>query len=98
MDAKEILAIIQRNFSIEEFAECEYDQEDMTRLGLGEVVEVDSYGGSGKGSTWYSVKHFRDHDVYIRTDGYYTSYSGIDFEEGYGREVWPKEKTITVYN
>lgn len=70
----------------------------LQKLGLGEVEEVDQYGGSGKGDTWYSVKHFKDHDVYIRIDGYYSSYNGTDFEEGYGREVKPKEKVITVFN
>lgn len=66
-------------------------------LGLGQVVEVDQYGGEGQGETWYSIKHFIDHDVYIRTDGHYTSYNGTDFEEGYGYEVKPVEKVVTVY-
>ncbi len=66
-------------------------------LGLGEVVEVEQYGGSDKGSTWYSVKYFKDHDVYIRTNGYYQSYNGTEFDQGYGYEVTPQEKTITVY-
>lgn len=69
----------------------------LTALGLGKVVEIDQYGGEDQGSTWYSVKHFVDHDVYIKTSGYYTSYHGTDFEEGYGEEVKPTQKTITVY-
>ena len=69
----------------------------LQNLGLGEVEEVDQYGGEGQGETWYSVKYFKDHDVYIRTDGYYQSYNGTDFEEGYGQEVRPIEKTIIVY-
>lgn len=78
-----------------------YDMRDsiiLNKLGLGEVEEADSYGGEGKGETWYSVKYFKDHDVYIRIDGFYSSYNGTDFYDGYGREVKPKEKTITVYN
>ena len=69
-------------------------------LGLGKMVEVDSYGGEGQGDTWYSVKHFVDHDVYIRVDGYYTSYDGTSFDGGWTccSEVKPVEKTITVYN
>jgi hypothetical protein len=66
-------------------------------LGLGEMKEVSHYGGEGEGETWYSVKYFKDHDVYIRIDGYYQSYDGTTFDEGYGVEVRPKEKTITVY-
>jgi len=60
--------------------------------------EVEQYGGEGQGSTWYSVKYFPNHDVYIRVDGYYSSYNGTDFD-GWDdcTEVRPKEKTITVY-
>ena len=69
-------------------------------LGFGKMVEVDSYGGEGQGDTWYSVKHFVDHDVYIRVNGYYTSYEGTSFDGGWAccSEVKPVEKTITVYN
>ena len=61
----------------------------LNQLGLGEVEEVAQYGGEDQGTTWYSVKHFKDRDVYIRIDGYYTSYDGTDFYDGYGREVVP---------
>jgi hypothetical protein len=66
---------------------------------VGEVVVVDRYGGEGEGETWYVVHHFVDHDLYIRTDGFYQSYNGVEFYDGWGccREVKPKEKTITVY-
>lgn len=66
-------------------------------LGLGEIKEVDSYGGEGQGETWYTIKHFVDHDVYIRTDGFYSSYNGTDFYDGWGEEVKPVQKTVTVY-
>lgn len=66
-------------------------------LGLGEVEEVAQYGGEDQGSTWYSVKYFKDHDVYIRIDGHYTSYNGADFYEGYGREVVPTERVVTFF-
>ena len=69
----------------------------LKKLGLGKIVEVDSYGGEGQGETWYSVKHFVDHDVYIRIDGVYSSYEGVEFHDGYGKEVFPQQRTITVY-
>lgn len=94
MTAKEILEIIEANMTISEFAYEEFDPSD---LGLGGIVEIQQYGGEGKGESWYSVKHFIDHNIYIRTDGYYTSYSGTEFYDGYGREVFPVSKTITVY-
>lgn len=61
--------------------------------------EIDNYGGEDCGSTWYSVKYFPKHDIYIRVDGYYSSYHGTDFDEGWNccSEVRPIEKTITVY-
>jgi hypothetical protein len=66
-------------------------------LGLGEIEEVDQVGGEGEGEYWHSVKHFKDHDVYIKTIGFYSSYNGTDFYEGYGEEVKPQQKTITVF-
>ena len=77
-----------------------YDVQDkwvLDYLGLGEVEEVIQVGGESQGTTWYSVKYFKDHDVYIRIDGHYTSYNGTDFYDGYGREVAGKEKTIIVW-
>lgn len=67
---------------------------------IGECVEVDQYGGEDKGSDWWSVKYFPDHDVYIKVEGYYTSYDGTDFEGWHSccTEVKPKEKTIIVYS
>lgn len=73
------------------------EQEFLTSVGLGKVNEVEQVGGEGEGNTWYTVKHFVDHDVYIRTDGWYSSYEGTEFEDGFGEVVSPKEKTITVY-
>lgn len=76
------------------------NKEFIASLELGQMVEVDSYGGEGQGDTWYSVKHFVDHDVYIKVDGYYTSYEGTSFYGGWTccSEVKPVQKTITVYN
>lgn len=84
-------------FSKEGLSWQEKEKEWLDSLGIGEIEEVEQYGGEGQGDTWYSVKYFKDHDVYIRTDGYYSSYNGTDFDEGYGYEVKPTEKTITVY-
>ena len=94
LTAQEILDIIKANMSVEDFAYEDYDSEE---LGLGEVKVVDSYGGEDQGSEWYKVQYFVEHDVYIKTEGWYSSYNGTDFEEGYGEEVRPTQKTITVY-
>ena len=94
---EQIIEVLKEKIdSVNEFAHEDYDNEE---LGLGEIEEVDQYGGEDQGSNWYSVKHFKDHDVYIRVDGYYSSYDGTDFYEGWGScsNVRPQQKTITVY-
>lgn len=75
----------------------EMKEQWLNSIGLGPIEEIDQYGGEDMGSTWYSIKHFVDHDVYIRTDGYYQSYNDTEFYEGFGKEVTPKQKTVTVY-
>lgn len=74
------------------------EKEVLNYLGVGTYKVVDSYGGEGCGETWYKVFHFTDHNVYIRIDGFYQSYNGTEFYSGYGREVFPQEKTIVVFN
>lgn len=84
------------DISVNNFAYEDYNVEE---LGLGEIKEVEQYGGEGQGDTWYSVKYFVDHDVYIRVEGWYSSYEGSNFD-GWSscKEVKPVKKTITVYN
>lgn len=71
----------------------------LNHIGVGEFKQVEQYGGEGEGETWHVVYYFVEHDVYIRVDGFYQSYDGTEFYDGWGccREVRPKEKTITVY-
>lgn len=94
LTGEQILEKIQANMSVQEFAYEDYSSEE---LGLGEVKVVDKYGGEDKGSTWYKVQYFVEHDVYIRTDGWYSSYDGTYFDEGYGSVVKPVEKLVTFY-
>ncbi len=94
MTVEEILKVISDNMSVKEFAYRDYSPED---LGLGKVTVPDSYGGEDQGSTWYIVQYFVEHDVYIRTDGWYSSYDGTYFDEGYGSEVKPIVKEVTFY-
>lgn len=60
--------------------------------------EVEQVGGEGQGDTWYSVKYFKDLDIYLNVYGWYSSYNGTDIE-GWGAvtEVRPTEKTIIAY-
>jgi hypothetical protein len=94
MKAEEILKVITENMGVHQFAYQDYSPED---LGLGKVTVPDQYGGEDKGSTWYIVQYFVEHDVYIRTDGWYSSYDGVYFDEGYGSEVKPIQRQVTFY-
>lgn len=73
------------------------EQEALKISGIGQWEEVEQVGGEGQGDHWHSVKYFKDHDVYIMTIGRYSSYEGTEFYDGYGKQVFPKQKTITVY-
>ena len=94
LTAEQILEVIESKLSVEEFGCGDFAHEE---LELGEIKVVDEYGGEGQGETWFCVFHFKDHDVYIRVNGFYSSYCGVEFYDGYGHEVKPIEKTITVY-
>ena len=73
------------------------EDESLILSGIGRWNEVEQYGGQNCGSNWYSIKHFYDHDVFIKTTGYYQSDHGTDFHEGYGHEVKLVKKTVKVY-
>ena len=99
MNYKEILEILKANVdSVSSFSYDLYHSEELTKI-LGESDEVEQYGGEGKGETWYSVKYFKDHDVYIRVDGWYSSYNGTDFWDGWDccKEVRPTQRMVTFY-
>jgi hypothetical protein len=68
-------------------------------LGLGPIEEVASKGGEGEGEEWYVVYHFPKHNIYLKCDGFYQSYNGTEFYDGWDDcfEVKPKEITVTVY-
>ena len=62
---------------------------------------VNSYGGEGQGSDFYSVILIRnpvnhDEQYHIKFQGWYTSYAGAEYDSW--SFVKPKQKTITVYS
>lgn len=94
---EQILEVLKEKIKdVSAFAYGDYNQAE---LGLGEIEEIEQAGGEGEGEHWHSVKYFKDYDVYIRVDGYYTSYNGTDFYEEWNScsNVRPVQKTITVY-
>ena len=74
-------------------------QEWLEQNNLPSWEEADQEGGEDQGSHWHSVKYFKDHDVYIKVTGWYSSYNGTDFNnwDDACSEVRPQQKTITVY-
>ena len=65
----------------------------------GQLNQVDS-GGFDEDSYYSSVQvyrvwHFVDHDIYIRFDGSYTSYEGLNFENM--KQVFPKQINKIIY-
>lgn len=113
LDYKQIMSVLQEeldgvsDFAYGEFGEHKFPEakyntpeyKEMTHEKLGDFEEVVQHGGEDQGSEWYVVFYFKDHDVYIRCDGYYSSYNGTDFDDGWDccSQVIPTQKTITVY-
>lgn len=66
-----------------------------------EYKGVDSHGGEGEGSDYWTVIQIRnpdnhDEQHYIKFQGWYASYNGAEYDQWYFVE--PKQKTITVYS
>ena len=66
-----------------------------------EYKGVDSHGGEGQGSGFYSVILIRnpdnhDEQYHIKFQGWYASYAGAEYDSW--SFVEPKQKTITVYS
>lgn len=66
---------------------------------LGACIEMDSGGGPDAGSGWWKVYHFPKHEVYMKIDGYYQSYEGLEIYESWDAcfEVLPKQVMTTIY-
>jgi hypothetical protein len=113
MNFKQIMDVLKDKIeSVHEFAYGDFGErmypdakygtpeyESRTLPELGEIKEVEQVGGEGEGDHWHSVKYFVEHDIYIYVKGWYSSYNGTDFYDGWDccSEVRPQEKTITVY-
>jgi hypothetical protein len=95
MNFEEIVEVLNTKSTKNNFEYIQYNKE-LEEI-LGKIEQVDHYGGEGEGETYYTVQHFVDHNIYIRLDGFYSSYSGVDFDGYNYTQVTPQEKTITVY-
>ena len=104
MNYKEILEKLKKLGTLSDFAHGEIGTWDPTYTSckydeIGTCLEVKSYGGEGKGESWWKIFHFPEHNVYIKVSGFYTSYDGVSFD-GWDqdcREVKPVQKMVTLY-
>lgn len=77
-------------------AATDYPPEFLDALkSLGDFECVDRYGGEGFGEWYWSVYHFKTHDIFIKFDGWYQSYHGSEFESMF--QVVPEEVTVIKY-
>ena len=72
------------------------DEETLVTM-FGDVEVIDKQGDcEGGGDYAMKVFLFKAHNVYIKVEGFYSSYNGTEWDEEY-KEVFPQQKTITVY-
>lgn len=83
--------------------EEDLDEEDLAEIKevLEEIGTAERIEHNSPNSEWdyYErvITYFPKHDVYIETRAHYMSYVGLEFEDGLGVEVKPKQKMFTVY-
>lgn len=98
MNSKEIIKeLLNQDIGISEFA-CGEMENPLPVIGAWKNVE--EHGGcEGSGEEYWSVNFFEDHDVYLRADGRYYSYDGLNFYDGIEglSEVHPQVRPVTFY-
>lgn len=92
MTAKEIIQLIcDKSLEV-----CQIEDNEGTDE-FGQIETSHQKGGcEGGGDYAERVFLFKDHNIYLKVTGFYSSYHGTDWEYDW-TEVFPKEKTITVY-
>ncbi len=95
MNFKQIVSVLEENrVSKHDFANEVNDSFPI----IGNAPIVAKKGGKpGEGDQFFIVRHLVDHDIYIRLDGFYDSYSGVDFTNEVLIEVEPKTVQQTIY-
>lgn len=105
----EIRERIEKLFSIgyfynfeNDYIEVRNDESFWSNLGcyasvLGEVSKVEEIGGNeGEGEHYHVIYEFIDHDVFIYKEGFYSSYTDMDFSSPI-TEVRPYRELVTKY-
>lgn len=75
-------------------------EEILNSLGVSKIREVVSYGGEGMGEEYWIVNEITllsGESFLVKTEGFYQSYNGVEWCDGYGRVVTPKKVERVVY-
>jgi hypothetical protein len=88
MNFQELKAKIE-DIGISDVAYEDFDEKELP------LKLVHSVGG-GEGGGEYVERVFEHAGIFVKLTGYYASYSGTDWDEDVV-QVFPKQKTITVY-
>tara|TARA_R110000796_G_scaffold159388_3_gene276166 strand:- start:1299 stop:1610 length:312 start_codon:yes stop_codon:yes gene_type:complete len=99
LTGKEIIDILEDNITTSDFAYEEFDSfSEELELGKCELISSQE-GDIGNTSYAHRVFFFEDHNVHIKLNGWYSSYSGrCEWDEDAEYSVVePKEKVITIW-
>lgn len=77
------------------WSEIQWGSDHFVFPGIGKATRVDSAGGMDEGSNIWTV--FEVGGRLFRKSGYYASHYGTDWDGAF-EEVFPEQKTITVYS
>lgn len=105
MNAQEIIVKLKQivdelDLSQSQFFGGDYSDSDQEaiELILGKFKQVEcGRGALGDHDSYDTVYHFKDHNVWLEANGYYSSWEGTDWSDAEFYEVKPVKKTITVY-
>lgn len=105
MNAKEVIEKIEcvlddLDLSMSQFFGEDYSNADREALSkeLGDFEQVEyGRGATGDHDSYDVVYHFKDHNIWLEANGYYSSWEGTDWSSAELYEVKPVQKTITVY-
>lgn len=96
LTGQQIIEILEDNITTSDFA---YQDFDSDALGLGAYTEISYQKGDIDNTSYaHKVYLFTDHNIHIKLEGWYSSYSGsCEWEDATYSVVEPKQKTITVW-
>lgn len=105
---KYVVEVLDKNSNVcQDFFQGEYDETFHERWNTNPPTHfsshgvtftcVQSHGGEGEGSSYYTVYKFTkdDQEVFVKFDGWYASYDGSYYDKYF--LVTPKQVTVTQY-